>query len=144
MTLLRNAFLLMVFLFGINAAYAVNVAPTNNEISSEITVGEFIDFKIKDYQELTGEKLKLKDKIEFLAVKRVLKKQVKKGVIAEEAQLPRDRFVLDWVGFLLGFFLGLLGIIVALIIKKKRPNVAKSAGIGLGVWFLLVILTVIL
>jgi len=98
-----------------------------------ITVGEFTEMSFKDFKKMSGQKLTVKHKLEFMVAKKTMKRAVKKGLIQPSDAAGSD-FSINWGGLLLGFFLGLIGLlIVALAFKKPRKSAIISSLIGMGI-----------
>ncbi len=129
--LAKISLILLISIVSINA-YAVTTNPTP-PTDDYITVGEFVDLKFKDIKKMSPKKLNIKDRIEFMVTKKVLKKKIRKGEIKAETKLmASDQFEMNWGGFALGFLLGLLGlIIVAIFFEKPKKNAVVSSLIGM-------------
>jgi hypothetical protein len=77
-------------------------------------------FSVKDYQQMVGKKLSLKDKIVFHYAKRDLLKKAKTTNQETLAKVVADTgsgFNLG--GFLLGFFFSIVGVLVALLFGRN-------------------------
>jgi hypothetical protein len=87
------------------------------------------------YKEITGKKMTLKEKIGLKLAQRHVKKQLKKGKEVNVAEAMRAEGNFNWGAAALGFFLGLIGVlIVYLAFKNDKETARKSAWIGLAVW----------
>jgi hypothetical protein len=84
-----------------------------HEISTQdrAAMEEFVKLTPKKYGELRGKKLSFVEKIEFKVLQRKLKRQLDYG---------DDSTGFNIGGFLLGFFLGLLGLIGAFVFSQDR------------------------
>jgi hypothetical protein len=129
--LTKLSLILLISIISFNT-YAVTTNP-NPPKDEYITVGEFVNLKFKDVKNMSTKKLSIKDRVEFMVTKKMLKKKIKKGEVNAEAKMmTTDQFELNWGGFALGFLLGLLGlIIVAIFFKKPKKNAVVSSLIGM-------------
>ncbi len=91
---------------------------------------ELLALTAKEYEQRAGKKMKLKERVELV----LLKHYVKKGKNA----LP---FEINWGAFALGLLLGLIGLIITLFFKDK--NAWKSALLGIGVLFVILLIVAI-
>jgi len=92
-------------------------------------VQEFLDLTSAEISQKTGRKLKLKEKIILKLTQRKIKKRIKKGEsfdIKADYQAATNSFNMG--GFLLGFFIPLLGSLLALLFGW---NAFKSSLLGL-------------
>ncbi|MCB0705467.1 MAG: hypothetical protein KDC34_09170 [Saprospiraceae bacterium] len=123
---------------------AVNVeAPSlQHEVATsqwlnDLSVDEFLALSPRDIQEKTGKKVKLADRIALRLTQRQLKKNksLDFGAAYEDAS---GNFSIG--GFLLGFFFGLIGVLIALLFGR---NAVRSSLIGLLcfviVWLILIL-----
>ncbi len=117
----------------------------------QISLMELSEIKIKDFEALTGRKMKLIDKVGFQLAQRDLRKSINEDGTINNKKLEKftkkvagdGGFHLG--GFALGFLIGLIGVLIAYLIKdEKKPNRVKWAWIGLaGVVVLYLILALI-
>ena len=98
----------------------------NMEALGPITVSEFLSISPKQYRGISGEKLKFKDRFLLKFAQKSLKRQLKNGDTISFEDASYDFSV---GGFLLGFFLGLLGVLIALLLFPN--NVFRSSLLGL-------------
>ena len=106
----------------------------------DLSPEEFLNLKAKDLQELTGEKLSFAERMSFNIVKGQVKKQLKKAKKAasldQVEKADAGSFKILW--FLLGLFLPIIGLILALIIGGD--GAVKSSLIGTAVALLIALL----
>lgn len=144
---LRILPLMALFLFQFSTAdaavFAVNDA--NNKAFLETQFGtdnlnDFVNMSAKDVAKATGEKLSFKEKVALKLVQRQVKRQMKKG---ERVDLPtsyeKAAPSINIGGFILGFLLGLIGVLIALIIDR---DLVTSALYGFLAWLVIVLVIV--
>jgi hypothetical protein len=115
-----------------------------------ISLQELSSIKLKDFEKLTGKEMKFFDKLNFKLGQRQLKKSInadgtfsKKKVEKYFSKAAEGGGGFNAGGFFLGLLLGLIGVLIAYLIKDdKKRNRVKWAWIGWGVW--VVILVIIL
>lgn len=113
----------------------------------KISLMELSQISIRDMQTLTDRKLGMMEKIAFKAAQKKLRKNINPdGTFNKNlAKKLEKRIEVEGEfhagGFLLGFFLPLIGVLIAYLINddRKRRRI-KWAWIGSGVWIVLVIL----
>ena len=102
-----------------------------------ISLAKFIKLTPAEYKEITGQKLKLEGKLSLKILQRHMKKAVRNdGTVNMEKfkKMADDTTGFHFGWFALGFFLGLIGFIIALIINdEKRQGRIKWTAIGWGV-----------
>lgn len=101
----------------------------------------FVNVSFKEVAEAKQKKLKLKEKVVLKLAQRQVKKQLKKSQkvdVEEIYESAERRFSIG--GFLLGFFLGLIGVLIALLFGK---NAVRSSLIGLLCWAIIVLIAVL-
>jgi len=107
----------------------------------DLTIDEFLDMNPKEFTEMTGERMTFKDRIVFTAVKKNMRKQMRKAKKNKEYDFSTPQEVrksFNWGAFFLGLFLALIGLIISFFFKDK--NAWKSALIGLGVAVVIVLI----
>jgi hypothetical protein len=111
-----------------------------------ISMADFLKLTPKGYKELTGKKLKLKDKLGLKLVQREFKKCIEKdGTVNIEKVKKVETEGFSIGGFVLGLLLSIIGVLIAYVISKgEQPNLVKWAWIGAGVALALYILIAIL
>ena len=106
-------------------------------LGKRISLMELSEIKAKDFEQLSGHKMKLIDKVGFHLAQRDLRKSINEDGTINNKRLEKftKRFAGDTGfhlgGFALGFLLGLLGVLIAYLIKDEyKPNRVKWAWIG--------------
>lgn len=128
---------------------ANNVIIPIGSTGKTVTLMDLTTITIKDYETLSGRKLSAFDKLGFkLGQKKLNKKISQDGTIKGKSLRKYATKLADGEsgfhigGFALGFFLGLIGVLIAYIINDDyKKNRVKWAWIGLGV---IVVLSLIL
>ena len=138
-------FLLALFFLPASQHAAIKVddgtAISSQQLFSEMSPEAFLEISPRDIQAQTGEKMKLGDRIALRMAQRKVKKAMRNGEALDLAAAYDDakgNFSIG--GFLLGFFLGLLGVLIALLFGW---DAVRSALLGMVVWliaFLIIIL----
>lgn len=120
--------------------------PINKNV--QISLKDLSEIKIKDYEKVSGKHLNLFEKISFKAGQKKLRNSIAPdGTITNKKLLKAmsadDHSVGFHIGgFALGFFLGLIGVLIAYIIKGDEAvdrNRRKWAWIGFGVYIALLV-----
>ena len=115
-----------------------------------ISLMELSEISVKDFQKLSGKKMKFGEKLRFKLGQRELRKNIN-----EDGSFNSKKFEnyfaaqavagmgIDWGGFLLGLILSLIGVLIAYLIKGDDKGFIKWAWIGavisLVVWGLVFI-----
>ena len=119
--------------------------------NNQISLLEVSKMKVKDYEKLTGKHLNFFEKITFKAAQKKLKNSIAADGTITNKRLIKAMYGADHStgfhlgGFALGFFLGLIGVLIAYIIRGDEEvdrNRRKWAWIGFGVYVLLLIAVV--
>jgi hypothetical protein len=104
-----------------------------------ISVYDLSEISVKDFQKLTGKKMKLADKISFKLAQRQLKSNInddgtfssKKFDKYFESQSHAKVLGISWAGLALGLFLSLIGVLIAYLLKSDNSaSMIKWAWIG--------------
>lgn len=106
-----------------------------------ISIQDLSVIKLKDFETLTGKKMKLIDRIGFALTQKQLRKSInadgtfsKKKVQKYFNKMAEDGGF-NAGGFFLGFLLGLIGVLIAYLIKDEKKSArVKWAWLGLLAW----------
>jgi len=148
---MKKAFILFLLIAVVSATYSstnsIPVSSTNPSVkATEVYVpigktGQFISLmelsqiNVKDYEALTGKKMKFFDKVNFKIGQRELKKSInhdgtfsKKRIEKYFNKAAEGGGGFHIGGFALGFLLGLIGVLIAYLINddKKKERVKWS------------------
>lgn len=110
------------------------------------------EISVKDFETISGKKLSFFDKIGFKLGQRKLRNKIEadgtiksatlKKLASNMAEDGQSGFHIG--GFVLGLLLGLIGVLIAYLIKDdKKSNRVKWAWIGWGVWVVIFLLTLL-
>ena len=103
---------------------------------------EFMTLSPKEMGKRRGHKLTFKERLAVKIAKRQVRKMERKGQeVSLEAVSSNAASNINIGGFLLGFLLGLSGVLIALLIGRDLVN---SALIGCAVWLALVLIIIVL
>lgn len=117
----------------------------------KISLMDLSKISAKDFEAISGRKMNALDKVELKLGQKKLQNQIKEdGTIKTKAlkkyagKMAVGETGFHFGGFALGFFLGLIGIVVAYVIKDdyKRKRV-KWAWIGWGTWVAIYVVALI-
>jgi hypothetical protein len=144
------AFALTIFTFPSSALTvpSLNPDPVKKESTeaplSNMSVKDFLSLTPKKFRELTGEKMTLSQKISLKIAQHKLKKALKANPQAELSVMPAgiDSSDFNIGGFILGFLLSVIGVLIAYLIGDS--NVIKWAWIGFGISLIIYLLILIL
>jgi len=133
-------FFLMSFILtlSVQGFSAVSVAPPKVQekikVTDQLTENDILNLSSKEIEQKIGKKLKFKEKVALKIAKKNIKR-VKAG-----------KKPFDGIGFILGLFLGLIGVLVAyLVLEEERPGAGRSSLFGLLTAVgIVILLTVIL
>ena len=139
---MKTLLLPLFFILSISVFAAPNPIKEASERSlNQLTVGEMTQMNVREFQEATGQKFSLKEKITYGIFKKRLKKDVKRGAIPADMSAAQalDDIDMNWGAFALGFIFGILGFLVVILLFDDH-DAWKSALIGFGIWIGLLIL----
>jgi hypothetical protein len=107
--------------------------------------------KVKELEAMTGAKMKLADKLGFSIAQKQLRNSINSDGTINNKKLSKIAAKADagsgfhLGGFALGFLLGLIGVLIAYLIKDdKKAARVKWAWLGLAAWLVIVLIAVIL
>ena len=127
-----------------------SIIKTDPDPLSLITAKQFLVLTPKKYQELTGKKLNLFQKMEFKMLQHKVKRMVNKGQVVTMADVQKrfdDLSSMNLLGFLLGLVLGPVGVVIALILKETGnvdASVLRWSLYGLLIWLAIVLVLILL
>ena len=104
-----------------------------------LSVSQFAALSVKELQNMSHRKLNLQDKLAFKLTQRAIKKKIKRGEVYNFDDAANYRFNIG--GFLLGFFLGIVGVLLALLFGR---NAFRSSLIGLLCWVIILLIWFVL
>lgn len=115
-----------------------------------ISLMELSTIKIKDFEKLTGNKMKFFDRLGFKAAQRQLRNNINYDGTFNSKKIEKfmkkkfgDGEGFQAGGFFLGFLLGLIGVLIAYLINDdQKRNRVKWAWIGLGVWVAILLIII--
>jgi uncharacterized membrane protein len=127
----------------IEKLYGFDVKKLNLEAS------DILNLDAKTIETKTGQKLSAKQKATLKIAKWQAKLMKKMGKSDAQVMnsIAKPNFKFDWLGFALGFFLGLIGVLLAyLVMDSKDAGISALIGcgviviIGIGLWIILGVL----
>ena len=136
-------FLLVFTTLSLNAALPPMKVATSDatiQLSSE----DLLALTPAKYEELTGEKLGLKGKLALYLLKKEVKKSGTTEPIQLEEELANNDGGFNLIGFLAGFLLAFLGVLLVFLLASNNKAMKRSAWLGLGVLILVALLGVAL
>lgn len=158
---MKKIFLLLVVVLFAASSFAV-VAPTskNPQASSimlpvgktgkTISLQDLSVISTRDFQLLTGNKMNLAERVGFKLAQKQIRSSINADGSVNSKKLASVVKKADGTsgfhlgGFALGFFLGLIGVLIAYLIKdEKKPNRVKWSWIGFGVWVVLYLIIIL-
>jgi len=138
-----SLFLLVFTAISLNAALPpMKVAATDATI--QLSSEDLLALTPAKYQELTGEKLGLKGKLALYLLKKEVKKTGTTEPIQPEEELADTEGGFNLIGFLAGFLLAFLGVLLVFLLASNNKAMKRSAWLGLGVLALVILIGVVL
>jgi hypothetical protein len=134
----------LVFTAVLTSAVPVRVNE-NAPVTAPVTVDALVKMNSREFAEVIGHKLSLKEKIVFRIAQRELRKEIKREGIQSDATLDVQQMMADgeknfyFGGFILGLLLGLIGVLIAYLMKKDKAFI-RSTWIGWGAWVVLLVI----
>jgi hypothetical protein len=106
-----------------------------------ISLMDLSQISVKDFENLSGKKMKFADKVKFKLGQRELRKKINEDGTFNSKQLENYLNAsqkkgllmnISWAGLALGLFLSLIGVLIAYLITSKEgnPSMIKWAWIG--------------
>ena len=135
--LVKSFFLLFILLCA-QVDYAATISGIRTEPGNASSVINLTSFKVKDFELMTGKKMSWKEKIVFHFTKQALahtSKTVDTDTLQKAVAAGNSDFNIG--GFLLGFLLGLLGVLIAYLIGGNTPRWAWR---GFGIWLIVLLI----
>ena len=156
---MKKLFTILSFLAFFSHSYGSSVkkSPEPNATEIMISVGnsgksislkDLSTIKISEFEKLNGKKMKWLDKIGFKIGQHKLASSINAdGTINNKTLAKQFKYDIDGEtgfhlgGFALGFFLGLIGVLIAYLIKdEKKSNRVLWAWIGFGLLVLIILI----
>lgn len=138
-----SLFLLVFSAISLHAALPpMKVATTDAAI--QLSSEDLLALTPSKYEELTGEKLGLKGKLALYLLKKEVKKTGTTEPIQLEEELANNDGGFNLIGFLAGFLLAFLGVLLVFLLASNNKAMKRSAWLGLGVLILVALLGVAL
>ncbi len=134
----------LVFTAVLTSAVPVRVNE-NAPVTAPVTVDALMKMNSREFAEVIGHQLSLKEKIVFRIAQRELRKEIKREGIQSDATLDVQQMMADgeksfyFGGFILGLLLGLIGVLIAYLMKKDKAFI-RSTWIGWGAWVVLLVI----
>ena len=160
---MKKVLLLLLATIVIAGSYATSVSETKPVLNANqiflpvgktgktISLMELSQISLRDFEVLTNQKMKFFDRLAFKAGQKKLRKN-----IAEDGTLKKKKLEkmmtkyyggetgFHFGGFALGFFLGLIGVLIAYLIKDEyKKNRVKWAWIAVGILLVLNIIILV-
>lgn len=115
----------------------------------QISLMDLSQINLKDFENLTGKKLNFIDRVGFKAAQKKLKKSIDSDGTLNNKKV--EKFLkrggetgFHFGGFALGFFAGLIGVLIAYVINDDfKKNRVKWAWIGFGIIFVINIILIV-
>ena len=106
----------------------------------KISVERFLSLSMKEFNELSGGKTSIKEKLFFISFQKKLKKEVKKNIISPQQNLNFKSSLAAFESgfrlgsFLVGFFFGFIGVLIVYL-TTDDPDSRKSSLYGVAGFF---------
>lgn len=153
---MKNVFALLLAVSCIVQSFAASVVtPPKNASAVLFPIGnngqtisllELSQIDVKTFESLSGRYLSFMDRVGFKMAQRDLRKSIREDGTINSKKLNKYLSNVDHStgfhigGFALGFFVGLIGVLIAYLINdENKRNRAKWAWIGFGTYLVLVI-----
>lgn len=130
---------------------ANNVLVPIGKNGETVSLMDLSRMKAKELEAITGEKMNLKDKVGFAIAQKQLRSSINADGTINNRKLSKIAAKADGGsgfhlgGFALGFLLGLIGVLIAYLIKDdKKAARVKWAWIGLAAWVVIWLIFLVL
>ena len=128
-------------------------APTRKEaittpVIDEISYQQLLDLSPKHLEALTGKQLSFKEKMGLNLLKRDIRSKIKSNEIASTdkisatSALAGETASVNFIGFLAGLLLGLIGVLLVHIFSKDQV-MRRSSWYGWGVWLVILLIALL-
>jgi len=152
---MRKLTLLFAFVLFVASTFATSKPSSGPVMASSIMLpvgktGKTISLQdlslisVKDFQLLTGQKMSLADRLGFKVAQRELRQSINADGTVNSKKVAKLAMKADGGGgfhlggFALGFLLGLIGVLIAYLIKDdKKSSRVKWAWLGLLAWLVI-------
>lgn len=132
--------------------HAVSVIQTNSKPAStsanvpvlSLTLKQIISLTPKEYKKITGKKMSFGQRLSLKFVQYKIKKQLSRNQVINltEANTDIDATDFSFAGFLLGFLLSILGVLIAYLIGDRRKIKWSWYGFGFGALIILLLIII--
>lgn len=122
----------------------VDGSNVTNTSSIQLSTQDLLNLTPARYADLTGEKLGLKGKLALFLLKKEVRKTASTEPINLEEELADTEGGFNLIGFLAGFFLAFIGVLLVFLLASNNKAMKRSAWLGLGILILLALLGVAL
>ncbi len=136
--------LLVFSVISLHAAIPPAKPVSSNDAAIQLSSEDLLALTPARYEELTGEKLGLKGKLALHLLKKKVKNTGSTEPIQLEEELANNDGGFNLIGFLAGFFLSILGVLLVFLLASNNKAMKRSAWLGFGVLVLLVLLRIAL
>jgi hypothetical protein len=104
----------------------------------KISLYDLSTISTKDFQTITGKKMKLVEKVSFMIAQKKLRNSINEDGTFNQKRIQKFFFDCEsgfhLGGFALGFLLGIIGVLIAYLIKDEcKPNRVKWAWIAFAI-----------
>ena len=130
---------------------AAEVMVPLGQTGKTISLLDLSQIKAKDMELLTGKKMKFFEKLAFKAAQKQLRSSIDRDGTINNKKLSKlaakapDGSGFHLGGFALGFLLGLIGVLIAYLIKDDLKSTrVKWAWIGLAAWLVILIILLVI
>ena len=125
------------------------VTTEKSTLLTSMTNKQFLTLTPHSYYKLVGTKMSLKERLALKFAQQNIRKEIKNNTIDENATINYKMAVggeessFNFGGFILGFFLGLIGVGLAYIFSNDKGFI-RSTWKGFGAWVILLLVLVLI